>query len=683
MEFKVKTNEPKKKGGKPRRDAKQKPTVQRIDLEPLSLLPQTHPCIAQYGSCVYGDTCALASFPAAACVYHLQYQLGKGCGCIYGDECFNSHIDISEYMQHPDLNDSFDKPSLNLYYQQAPKAVLQAPHMVPHVHAAYPPKTFAMPAYPPHALNHNVNHNHHVHPGPHSPTRYGNPMHTDLPSPRLNELKPSPNAKRPHLEELFQWSQIYGEKTVIFHSDSHFEVALFTDEDCNPAAQRTEVKLRITVPELYPVRLPQIEVINPELNQALVKSMNTSIAAKLKEVNRNPKEIIYNTLSWFQVNLDNLLSYRPNDDAPDADDLIENVVTAALEDVKADAAKEKEELANEHRSLVDVGDEKENNSDLENAKLNVQDDARSEEESESVEDANVDSEEGLENEKAPQVTRSLGVQILCEDVALLNVGLVECYVLRITVSCSQCKTRTDIQVTENVPFTSICTKCKQAFGSLWVPVAVHAANNKLGELELQNILLADNLPSCFRITCLNCNSIFNDKNLAIGKSHQNNCRDCHKLLSYKIERLEVKSFTMISNFDLEKTKETKGKKLKNVGDGITRGLPLPKNGSCKHYKSKRWQRFPCCHKLYPCHQCHDLDADHSAEWANRMVCGYCSVEQAMGDECSKCGKELAVVKQSTAHWEGGQGKRDVSTMSKKDNKKYRGMNKTSPSVQKK
>jgi hypothetical protein len=39
--------------------------------------------------------------------------------------------------------------------------------------------------------------------------------------------------------------------------------------------------------------------------------------------------------------------------------------------------------------------------------------------------------------------------------------------------------------------------------------------------------------------------------------------------------------------------------------------------------------------------------------------------------------------ETTAHWEGGQGKRDVTTMSKKDNKKYRGMNKTTSSVQKK
>jgi len=59
-----------------------------------------------------------------------------------------------------------------------------------------------------------------------------------------------------------------------------------------------------------------------------------------------------------------------------------------------------------------------------------------------------------------------------------------------------------------------------------------------------------------------------------------------------------------------------------------------------------------------------------------MICGFCSSEQPIAEQCCKCGIDVVSIKQATSHWEGGQGKRDATTMSKKDNKKYRGMNKT-------
>lgn len=45
-----------------------------------------HPCVAQYGSCLYGENCMLKDYPADTCIHHF-------CGsCIYGDHCKKRHF---------------------------------------------------------------------------------------------------------------------------------------------------------------------------------------------------------------------------------------------------------------------------------------------------------------------------------------------------------------------------------------------------------------------------------------------------------------------------------------------------------------------------------------------------------------------------------------------------------------
>jgi hypothetical protein len=76
------------------------------------------------------------------------------------------------------------------------------------------------------------------------------------------------------LDELAQWSQIHGDQSVTLLTASHADVSIFADDDDDdnpatqqPATKHTEVQLRVTVPEEYPAKLPQIEVINQEMNQ--------------------------------------------------------------------------------------------------------------------------------------------------------------------------------------------------------------------------------------------------------------------------------------------------------------------------------------------------------------------------------------------------------------------------------
>ena len=75
-------------------------------------------------------------------------------------------------------------------------------------------------------------------------------------------------------------------------------------------------------------------------------------------------------------------------------------------------------------------------------------------------------------------------------------------------------------------------------------------------------------------------------------------------------------------------KLTTGKRLERDTVKLVVGEQLPKRGTCKHYrKSYRWLRFPCCGRAYPCDVCHNDVETHECEFANRMICGFCSKEQ--------------------------------------------------------
>lgn len=109
------------------------------------------------------------------------------------------------------------------------------------------------------------------------------------------------------------------------------------------------------------------------------------------------------------------------------------------------------------------------------------------------------------------------------------------------------------------------------------------------------------------------------------------------------------------------------KKKKSREDPLTIGEPLPDQGTCSHYrKSKRWFRFSCCSKLYPCDICHDGHEDHSYDYAKKHVCGLCSREQTIvsGKPCV-CGHEFEKAPQKQAFWEGGKGVRNKIVMSRK------------------
>ena len=74
-----------------------------------------------------------------------------------------------------------------------------------------------------------------------------------------------------------------------------------------------------------------------------------------------------------------------------------------------------------------------------------------------------------------------------------------------------------------------------------------------------------------------------------------------KFSYHEIEQHEVSAKDILKNKneDSKDDESPERPSLKNL-------TPLPKNGTCKHYKkSFRWLRFPCCAKMYPCEECHE------------------------------------------------------------------------------
>ncbi|KAF9559121.1 hypothetical protein EC968_006733 [Mortierella alpina] len=281
-----------------------------------------------------------------------------------------------------------------------------------------------------------------------------------------------------------------------------------------------------------------------------------------------------------------------------------------------------------------------------------------------------------------------------------------------------------------------CENCQSVLGAHFRAEYIHIQSRTIGYVDLAGCTAFDLLPSAFVPTCSECDQVLGssaENNLAEdsatgsstatlsssllssssspstslitptahsvptgfrqrigrGMSATANCRRCHVRMTFTMEG-EIK-FVKQSPGDLMRASAAtleqlplKKKAARQNKSGLDFelkvGEPLPRKGACDHYKkSRRWFRFPCCSKIYPCHICHDVkEADsHECEYAKRMICGHCSREQTVSDKACVCGESpVKTTGTSGAYWEGGQGMRDKTKMSSKDPRKFRGANKT-------
>ncbi|XWW98183.1 hypothetical protein V2A60_006180 [Cordyceps javanica] len=261
-----------------------------------------------------------------------------------------------------------------------------------------------------------------------------------------------------------------------------------------------------------------------------------------------------------------------------------------------------------------------------------------------------------------------GTMISFPSVELHGLELLQVSVLSLTIKCDRCRTLNDLTgMKPGIEKTCSCKKCASTFSAKYNPQYVHEHSSRAGFIDLSECKVADMLPSTFVPTCERCSTPSHGLVSVRGETMTNVCRECHSKFTFKIP--DVK-FLFITPGTLPPP--TCGPKRKTEKLGLHAGEPLPNRGACMHYrKSYRWFRFSCCNKVFSCDRCHEEAEDHPNEWANRMICGWCSREQNYAvDECRFCGRGV-IGKKGRGFWEGGKGTRDQRMMSRKDPRKYK------------
>ncbi|KAF3761993.1 hypothetical protein M406DRAFT_334032 [Cryphonectria parasitica EP155] len=271
----------------------------------------------------------------------------------------------------------------------------------------------------------------------------------------------------------------------------------------------------------------------------------------------------------------------------------------------------------------------------------------------------------------PSQTSERGTAISFPSVELHGIELLQVSILSIGVKCDRCKTINEIGgLKPNTAKTNeSCRKCATPFTVTFRPELVHASSTRAGFLDATGCTVSDMLPSTFIPTCGKCSTPTAQGLVAVrGDTTTNVCRECHARFTFKIPEVKFLAYSPGSGV----LPPTSGPRRRQEKLGLHAGEPLPNKGACKHYrKSYRWFRFSCCNKVYPCDHCHEEAEDHINEWANRMICGWCSREQNYAvTNCTFCGRSV-VGRRGRGFWEGGKGTRDQRLMSRKDPRKYK------------
>ncbi|TAQ83411.1 hypothetical protein B7494_g8265 [Chlorociboria aeruginascens] len=253
-----------------------------------------------------------------------------------------------------------------------------------------------------------------------------------------------------------------------------------------------------------------------------------------------------------------------------------------------------------------------------------------------------------------------GTAISFPFLILQGIELLELTILNLILKCERCKTQFDIKGLKiGEPKKESCRKCATGLSVGYRRDFMHVNSVRAGFLDLEGTFIP---------TCTSCSSVFTPGITTLrGETRTQNCRTCHAKLTLSLPTLKFLLITPSS----APSSSTLPRRAKRAF-GIVSGTPLPKQGRCKHYrKSYRWFRFSCCAKVYACDRCHDEAEDHANEWANRMLCGWCSREGAYRPlDCGFCHAVL-VGKKGNGFWEGGRGTRDRVMMRRKDGRKFR------------
>ena len=246
------------------------------------------------------------------------------------------------------------------------------------------------------------------------------------------------------------------------------------------------------------------------------------------------------------------------------------------------------------------------------------------------------------------------------DAKVEQIALYSFSKIGLRVHCNKCQHITELFPRPHTELFDKCSKCKKSLTVQFTPDTCNPMKHVIGYVQTKACKLVDIFGCDMMVMCENCpNAVFCLTDFNFGGKNEYRCFFCRSTLA-----IYCSKYTLT---EIKLPVQTK----KQI---LPKNTPLPNQGACIHYKkSFKWFRFPCCHKLYPCDTCHDNEEDHISVHANKIVCGNCSLEQVIGDNC-QCGFQLSG--KSSTYWEGGKGTRDKVKMSKKDSHKYKGLSKT-------
>lgn len=440
-----------------------------------------------------------------------------------------------------------------------------------------------------------------------------------------------------------------------------------------PSGLRSVTSLHLIVPLLYPLQDLRIQLNEVESSVAEpVEELFVKRAAQQKQMT------LMSHVNFLAQNLHNLAKQAEAEAAEAAKQRAEAEAEAAS---AAAAAAEAEPATSQKDAINDARPSGTSSQDKSHIQViprppewSVEHDDEEEDDSEDYTDSG-DGEDGgatLEEEpvqtSVPTETPERGTMMSFPAVELHSIEVLKVSILSITVKCDRCKTVNDMTgLKPDAEKAVSCKKCAMPLAAKFRQTLVHDHSTRAGFLDLSGCKVSDMLPSTFVPTCEKCSTDSQGLVSVRGETTTNVCRECHAKFTFKIP--EVK-FLFITPGSLPPP--NLGPRQKREKLGLHAGEPLPERGACRHYrKSFRWFRFSCCNKVYPCDKCHDGTEDHIIEWANRMICGWCSREQNYAVEaCTFCGRSV-IGKKGKGFWEGGKGTRNQTLMSRKDPRKYK------------
>ncbi|KAF7729141.1 hypothetical protein EC973_004909 [Apophysomyces ossiformis] len=502
----------------------------------------------------------------------------------------------------------------------------------------------------------------------------------------------------------------------------------FNDPDLafNPQL-KTSTRLKYHVPKLYPFLPCTIEFDNKTMESSIARTLETAFLTHVKASDNT----LFQNLNWLNRHAEAIIETPLSFSEPDVKASIDR--TTKTEDKLVSSSYQNDAKTNSNRPFF-VSDTKlpSNNAPKTEKKLvsifdeedkkkkkvirvsdpffqSVLPKAKEETSVPAVSETATASTSAVEEKETvaaasricvepPKSKLEQGTEIRFSEIRLDKVALFRCKSLHLVVKCARCKDTVDVENVLPEETTGskspkrerwlTCPKCSAIMGIKFLGELVHENASAMGVLQCAGCSPFDILPSLYVGTCAQCLEDMQTP-LRLAPHDQPSsihCFSCHSKMticlgSYRFVRVGHGGERLQA--DAEQVMKLKKKKShRQKEEMLTIGQPLPNQGTCSHYrKSKRWFRFPCCNKLYACDVCHDEKEDHVAEMARRHVCGQCSREQAITSKPCVCGFEFERSHQKGAFWEGGQGVRNRTAMSRKDPHKHKGIGKTASKKQ--